>query len=271
MSFKENLRHKLQADRLARQVIHSFGQRPLDGVPIIDKSAMRMLLETAGYTSRTERETEMFSPDFSGEKSEILVLDNELKVYDTTVSDVLVRKNPFTKEMLSIRNIRKILNDEDVVVSKGAETVRKVRRRYLEGLDLTYHREDIGALHADGVKALESIDTRAVVEILEMFAEILGLTHPPRPARLSDLEIYGWETLDHDQPAYGPVYIYGRHENTLRKFDHVLTSASMYKPDAYRALAQGKEEPELEGAAVFDDLRGKVLSLDRSRVTLDDW
>lgn len=271
MSFKENLRQKMRIDRLTRQVLQSFGApRPVDGIAIIDKGAMRMLLQTAGYKSRTERETEMYARDFSKEKNEIIVLDNELKVYDTSVPDVLLRKNPITKEMISIRNIRKILNDHDVVISRGPDTVRKIRRRFLEGLDLTYTPEDINAIHADGVKAIERNDVAEIVETLDFFAEILGMSHPPLPARIPDLEVYGWETLEHDQAAFGPVYIYLRSENSLRKFDLALTSLNMYKPDPYRDMAHGKEKPDLEDGAVFDDLREKVRALSRDQVPIEE-
>ena len=56
----------------------------------------------------------------------VLVFDNELALYHSTVDDVALRKSPEWKEMVSIRNVRRILNDQDVVVSKGKESIRRI-------------------------------------------------------------------------------------------------------------------------------------------------
>ncbi|MBS3733109.1 MAG: hypothetical protein KGY42_09395, partial [Desulfobacterales bacterium] len=76
MSFKENLRKKIEIDRMARRALGSL-EPAEDGVRI-DREAVRGLLETAGYESRVERDMELFSRDFSAEPPEIIVLDNEL-------------------------------------------------------------------------------------------------------------------------------------------------------------------------------------------------
>ena len=56
----------------------------------------------------------------------VLVFDNELALYHSTVDDVALRKSPEWKEMVSIRTVRRILNDQDVVVSKGKESIRRI-------------------------------------------------------------------------------------------------------------------------------------------------
>ena len=112
MSFKENLLKKIQIDRLADRVSASLKPRE-DGVVKVDKSAMQQLLEMASYRHLHERDLDLYiSPD----TTRILVLDNELARYATSVEDVALRKSPTLKEMLSIRNAIKILNDSDVVV-----------------------------------------------------------------------------------------------------------------------------------------------------------
>ena len=54
----------------------------------------------------------------TAKKKKILVLDNGLAIYHTTIEDVCMRKSPSVKEMISIRNTIKILNDEDVILGK---------------------------------------------------------------------------------------------------------------------------------------------------------
>jgi hypothetical protein len=41
---------------------------------------------------------------------EVVVLDNELAVYHTSVEDVALRRSPHWQEMFSVKNIRKIMN-----------------------------------------------------------------------------------------------------------------------------------------------------------------
>ncbi len=268
MSFKENLRKKIQVDRLTDKVIHSMG--PSGSERHIDKPVMRTLLNMAGFQSRTERDLEMYATDFSKDKSNILLLDNEMKIYDTTVPDVELRKNPTTKEMISIRNIRKILNDKDVVVSMGPETVKKVRHRILADLDLSFVPEDIEGIAMDGATALAARDKKEVMAALDLFAELLHLAPPPKAATVADLKIYAPQVLSNGEPLeYGPIYTYDQTGNTLHKYDIRMTPINMHKADAYKELVYGETDPELEGDAVFDDLQRQTLEIDRNPVPID--
>ena len=51
------------------------------------------------------------------------MFDNEFPIYHTTVDDVALRKSPCWQAMFSIRNIKQITNDQDVVASKGKESL----------------------------------------------------------------------------------------------------------------------------------------------------
>ena len=66
------------------------------------------------------------------EDASILVLDNELPIYKTTIEDVLIRKSPYTKEMLNIRNIIKILKDSDVKISRKEASVKRVQKKSVD-------------------------------------------------------------------------------------------------------------------------------------------
>jgi hypothetical protein len=54
-SFKQNLKKKIETDRLTRRVLASLV--PSENGTHLDNQAMAALLESAGYKSRTERET----------------------------------------------------------------------------------------------------------------------------------------------------------------------------------------------------------------------
>ena len=106
MSFKENLLKKIQIRQLARKVQASFGPPGSPGK--IDKEAMRSLLEMSPYRHQKIRDLDLFVEAADSEPGKIVVLDNELPIYRTTVEDVAIRKSPYTKEMLRIGNIIKI-------------------------------------------------------------------------------------------------------------------------------------------------------------------
>ena len=125
MSFKDELLKKLRINQLSRKVLVSIGSTE-SGLKI-DKDAMRSLLEMGPYQYQKERDLDLYIQKGDGERSRILVLDNELPIYETTVEDVLIRKSPYTKEMLSIRNIFKILNDSDVKLSRKEASLESVQ------------------------------------------------------------------------------------------------------------------------------------------------
>ena len=102
----------------------------------MDKGLFRVLLEMAEYRHLRERDLDLYLPPEGSGKSHILVLDNDLPFYKTTVSDIAMRKSPTVKEMVNIRNAIKILNDSDVVVSKKADSVKTVRQECLSRLNL---------------------------------------------------------------------------------------------------------------------------------------
>jgi hypothetical protein len=70
------------------------------------------------WSRRQERDLVLFLETDGPGQTRILVLDNDLSIYNTSVDDVVLRKSPTVKEMVNIRNAIKILNDKDVVTSK---------------------------------------------------------------------------------------------------------------------------------------------------------
>ncbi len=266
MSFKENLKRKIKIDRLAHQVINplmptgDYGRK-------IDKGAMRALLEAAGYKVRVERDVEIHAHDFTSTGSDKVVLDNELKDYQTTVDDLVLRKNPVVKEMISIKNAIKILNDKDVVVASGLDTVKKIQQECIDQLDLTYTEADITALAEDGRRALKSQDVTQVEEILDLFGEILDLKPPPKKARKTAYKILGGQANDADgREIYGPVVIYNRLDNKLVLVDSDFQMTELQEPATSRDLVSGKILPDMEGEGIFDFLRKKVLTLPGKQV-----
>ena len=104
-----------------------------------------------------------------GEIMEVLVLDNALPIYRTTVNDVVLRKSPCWHEMVSIRNIRKIMNDKDVIISKGKASLEKLHADALALFDLTYTEDDMALLLEDARRGLAGESILRIQECMHLF------------------------------------------------------------------------------------------------------
>ena len=259
MSFKENLLKKIQINQLARKVLASLGS-PTSGSKI-DKDAMRSILALSPYQYRKERDLDLYIEGFADEPGKILVLDNELPIYRTTVEDVVIRKSPYTKEMLKIRNIIKILKDSDVKISRKEESLQIVRQESIDRLDLTYDAADIEAIAKEGVDSLENGYTEGISESLSLFAELLGHQPPPKEFRLRHHEISGTSAgRQSGEIVYGPAVILSLTDNSLRMIEDKISSLDKAKVELFHQVARGEEKPSAEGKEVFRYLRDAVLS-----------
>ena len=162
MSFKDNLRKKIEINDLVQRIKASMGLP--DSGRRVDKDLVRKLLAEGDYEKIVERDMELYRLSPLGNKPRLLVLDNDLSIYRTSVDDVVLRKSPVVKEMLNIRNVIKILNDADVVISKKAVSLSTLQEELVDGLDLRYTPQDIEDLVYDGRSALENKYAEGVQE-----------------------------------------------------------------------------------------------------------
>ena len=265
MSFIDNLRQKMAIDKMASAVIASL--RPPGSERHVDRDNMVALLEMAGYQHLRRRELDFYLPDGDASKNDVVVLDNDLPRYRTSVEDVEMRKNPVVKEMVSIRNIKKILVDTDVVVSKQADTVKHIQELCLAGLDLGWIPADIREIAAMGTRSLENNYPDGVTDALALFSEILEFTPPPKALQVAHHDITGrTEFLAGTPVAVGPLVAFSRIDNGLRLVETAvrLNDAAALE-DAVAAIT-GKSEPTVQGRAVFDWLENRVLSTPRPTV-----
>ena len=258
MSFKENLLKKIQINQLARKVLASFG--PPDSGSKIDTEAMRSILAMSPYRYQKERDLDLYIEGPADEPGRILVLDNELPIYRTTVEDVVIRKSPYTKEMLKIGNIIKILKDSDVKISRKEESLQIVRQDCLDRLDLAYGAADIEAITKEGDNSLENGYTDGIVESLSLFAELLGYQPPPKAFRLRHHEISGnLNSGPSGEIVYGPAVILSLIDNSLRMTTDKISSLDKAKLTYFHQVARGEEKPDIEGKEVFRYLKEAVL------------
>ena len=171
MSFKENLKAKIKLDRLYQSLVSTLRETP--GRRWLDKGLTKELLAMTDFEHKKVRDLHLYIRPLEGELMEVAVLDNELPIYHTTVDDVTLRKSPYWQQMFSITNVRKIMNDHDVIVSKGKESLKRLHVNALALLDLTYTRDDLTLLLEDARRDLEQESIEQIYESLDIFIELL--------------------------------------------------------------------------------------------------
>ena len=75
--------------------------------------------------------------------------------------------------MFSIRNIKKIMNDNDVIISKGKESLKRLYANATALLDLRYTRDDLTLLLENGRNGLERKSIGQIQESLDLFVYLL--------------------------------------------------------------------------------------------------
>ncbi|MDL1984016.1 MAG: hypothetical protein LWX54_07475 [Deltaproteobacteria bacterium] len=258
MSFKENLLKKIKIDKISKIVFASIGT--LDSGKKIDKETMRELLEMSPYKFRQERDLDLYIKEADNGIEKILVLDNDLAIYKTTPEDVGMRKSPTVKEMVSIRNVIKILNDKDVVISKKEESLKTIQTELIERIDLSFNKSDIEEIKKDGLDGLEKWDADGVLECLSMFAELLGYRPPPKAMKIVNHIVIGSLTKkESGEVMFGPVVIYSTTNNYLKLIDEQIGSLDKAKIELMQNIAVGKEAAPFEGPLVFQYLKEEVF------------
>lgn len=262
MGFKENLVQKIQIDRLADAVVRSVADNTETGV--FDRASMEKLLAMGGYPHTKARDLDLYILADKLAKKRILVLDNGLAIYESTVEDVAMRKSPTVKEMVSFRNAFKILNDSDVLISKRETSVRTLQKSNIDRLDLSYTAEDIAAIGLDGTAALQGRDGDGVLEALALFAELLQMKPAPKAFRLPNQVVMGLEeTSATGLKRFGPIVVYDPNLFKLYLIAEAISPDSTDRMKHFQAVASGSAGADREGASVFQYLVEKVPAVSR--------
>jgi len=258
MSFKENLLNKIEIDKIAKKVLNSIGQ--IGSNSKIDKSAMKSLMEKSLYKFKKTRDIEFFVKKSDAGKDKILVLDNELALYNTTVDDMAMRKSPTVKEMLYFRNAIKILSDKDVVLSKREDSLETIHQECVDMIDLTFKKADIEDIEKEGIVSLGSGYMEGVIESLDLFVELLKYSPPPGKFKITHHLIRGALSKGRaDEVMFGPILIYSKAHNTLKLINYLIGSYDKGKIELFKEIVSGKASASLEGEEVFEFLRKSVL------------
>jgi hypothetical protein len=253
MSFKENLKAKIKLDRLLRKISATI--REIPGQRRLDKRLTQELIDMTDLEYKKVRDLHLYVRPFEGEIMEVLVFDNELPIYHTTVDDVALRKSPEWKEMFSIKNIKRVMNDQDVIVSKGKESLKRIYASAVALLDLTYKRDDLAVLVADGRQGLEQKSLEKVQESFDLFFELVDFQPVSLGVLEHDLQIFarpktnGGKATVFENPVFfdEESFSLGLRKGTFSpQKDLDLAWVMQY--------AQGEKAADLQGVEVFEFL-----------------
>lgn len=265
MGFKDNLLKKIEIEKLVARV--SATVEPQADAAKFDKGSARRLIEMGGFlhVQLEDRGLDLYILENQGQKKTIIVLDNGLAIYHTTIEDVALRKSPTVKEMISLRNAKKILSDSDVLMSKRVDSVRTLKKTLIEGLDLTYTDADIDGIAYEGAASLDGNEPDGVLESLNLFSEILGFQQAPKLFQVAACDIRGdLRKGPAGEMRFGPAIVYDRSQHRVKLISATLDSRSEEDLERYRKILQGVVRADAEGTDVFRQL--KQLVMDRKPV-----
>ncbi len=250
MSFKENLKARIKLDRLLQKLVSTIKEPP--GKWWLDMVLTQELLEMTDLEHKKFRDLHLYIRPLEGEIMEVLVFDNELPIYHATLADVALRKSPLWQEMFSIRNIKKIMNHHDVLVSEGKESLRRIHANALALLDLTYTRDDLAVLLEDARRGLEHKSIAQIQESFDLFFNLL------------DFQPVSLEVLERDLQVFARPKLNG---GAIRTFEYLILfdeetlslglKKGAFSPQSDLDLAwvmryaRGEETADLQGADVF--------------------
>ncbi len=232
----------------------------------LDKRLARELLDMTGFKKKKVRDLDLYILPHEGELMEIAVLGNELTIYRTTLEDIAMRKSPQWREVFSISNIRKIMNDKDIIESKCRESLERLYADALGLLDLSYTKDDISLLLDDARSGLEQKSIIRIQESLDLFIGLLDFKEVSFGGLTKDLHLYaGIKFNGGAVPTYKPTILFD--ENKM----YLGMKKKAYKPRSEDDLAwfvkhtMKKEEADLKGLDVFKFL--SELALEKALVS----
>lgn len=250
MSLRENLRKKIRIKQLTQKIASTM--KEVSGQRKVDKEAVSELLKLTDFELVKARDQLLYVRPFKNDLKEVLVFDNELPIYHSTIDDVAMRKTPHWKEMFNVRNIIKVLDDKDVVVSKGRESLQRVSAVALDRLDFSYTGEDLERMLRDAQRSLQRSSAADILESLALFSELLGFETVVTALEEPSIQLFGkLKMADEKAPLYEDLVIYDQHKQDVLLLKGDFSSRGDWDLARLLRCVHGEVPPDAEGEGVF--------------------
>ena len=221
----------------------------------LDLNLTRKLLDLTDFEYKEIRSLQLYVRPFKDNIFEVVVLDNELPIYHTSVEDVALRKSPFRNEMFKLRNIIKIIFDKDVVVSRGKESVKKIHEIALQLLNLKYNKDDLALIVADANWGIINKSNSHIEDAFDLFFEILGFRSISFGEVQDGLQLFGRPKSDADDANIFEHIIFYEERNVsigLEKGNFSTSQAADF--ERVGQYLSGEHQADLKGVDVFEFL-----------------
>ena len=264
MSLKENLQKKIKIERLTKKIQSSM--REIPGKRHLDKEAVSELLAMTDFGKTRTRDLTLYVRPIQEELKEVLVLDNELPIYHTTIADVAMRKTPHWKEMFSIGNIKKVLNDNDVIASKSSGSLDRVKQVALAQLDFSFSREDLEKMLRDAQISLDKGSLAGVQESLDLFSELLNFQSIRLEVQEPHIRLYA-RVKEKTEKALicEDLIVFDEKQVEVKLLQGDFSSASDSDLTRFLRCAHGELPADMKGEEVFQYLVETAMQMNTAK------
>jgi len=221
----ENIQKKIIVDFLVKKVEKSL--KPAEGYSKIDKKSAKILLEMNGYENIPKRGLELYFRE--DPTKEVIVNDALLGRYETDIDDVVLRKSPKLKEMISFKNAKKILSDSDVLKSVKEETLDYLRTSFIKTLD--FSGLDKGFFLKELKILFEADDFEGFFKLVLSGFEVASLKYFPFLSKKYGYYIFGRKTYKEKDSFFSyiglldknkKIFLFAKDEIKEKDFDEIL-------------------------------------------------
>jgi hypothetical protein len=260
MSLKDRIKARIKADGLFGQLISTIKEPP--GIRRLDKDLARQLLAMTDFQYKKLGGLDLYVRPLNGMIMEIAVFDNELPIYQSTESDVALRKAPYWQEMFSVKNVKKIMNHHDILASTGRESLKRIYEIVLSLIDLTYTQTDLTTLLDEAYRGLDRRSASQIRESLDLFFVLLDF----KPVSLGVLPkrallfFAGPKEEKNGMPLWKDLVIFNEETLQLGLRKGEFSQERKHDLAWVTDYAKGVKKADLQGGEVFSFLHQSALA-----------
>jgi hypothetical protein len=151
------------------------------------------------------------------------------------------------------------MNDQDIVVSRGKESIERLHANALGRLGLTYSRQDLELLIEDARQGLEQNSTQQTRETLELFFELLGFEPVYFEFVEPELHFFGRPTRGKGAAPFEHLIIFNQETRSLGLKKGAFSTKNELDLAWVTRYDQGLEAADLRGINVFEFLADLAL------------
>ena len=152
------------------------------------------------------------------------------------------------------------MNDKDVIISKGKESLKRLHDNALALLDLTYTGDDLALLIEDARQGLEQKSITQIQGAFDLFFELLDFEPVSLGVPEQDFQIFARPKPNGSAtPAFEHLILFDEEKLTLGLKEGVFSPQSDLDLAWVRQYARGEEPADLQGIDVFESLAKLAL------------